>query len=158
MISDILKEALINSFHGLSKIIPKEPLNKSENYLVRHSGACQTNPPGADLNSFSWPAKRAYTVEGIRNPVKTIVYWMLVWLQTIPGLHPKGVLHTTRFVPDESVTSMTSKILIQSFLNYQSLVLQSTQHVIKLLLVACRLVLVDEPFPCHAIDDRYGCL
>ena len=28
---------------------------------------------------------------------------MLVLLQTIPGLHPAGVLRTSRFVPDESV-------------------------------------------------------
>ena len=28
------------------------------------------------LNSFSRPAQRAYTMEGIRNPVKTIAYWM----------------------------------------------------------------------------------
>ena len=51
---------------GGNDVLPREPLNKSENYLVRHSGACQ-------------------------NPVKTIVYWMLVF------------------------TSMTLKILIQSF-------------------------------------------
>jgi hypothetical protein len=28
-------------------------------------------------------------------------------LQTIPGLHPQGVLRTTRFVPDESVAGVT---------------------------------------------------
>ena len=32
---------------------------------------------------------------------------MLVLLQTILGLHPAGALRATRFVPDESVTSMT---------------------------------------------------
>ena len=69
------------------------------------------------LNSFSWPAQRAYTMEGIRNPVKTIIYWMPVWLQTIPGLHPAGAFHTTRFVPDELVTGMTITRLIQRFLN-----------------------------------------
>jgi hypothetical protein len=52
-----------------------------------------------------------------RNPVKTIVYWMPFWLQTIPGLHPMGVLRTTRFVPDESVNGMTTKTLVQSFLS-----------------------------------------
>jgi hypothetical protein len=41
---------------------------------------------------------------------------MPVWLQTIHGLHPLGVLRTTRFVPDESVTGMTVKTLLQSFL------------------------------------------
>ena len=35
-----------------------------------------TISPGAILNSFCWPAQRAYTMEGIRNPVKTIAYWM----------------------------------------------------------------------------------
>jgi hypothetical protein len=28
------------------------------------------------LNSFSWPAGRAHAREGVRNPVKIIVYWM----------------------------------------------------------------------------------
>jgi hypothetical protein len=53
-----------------------------------------------------------------RNPVETIVYWMPVKLQTIPGLHPAGALRASRFVPDESVTGMTVKALFQSFLNY----------------------------------------
>ena len=28
------------------------------------------------LNNFSWPAQRAYAMEGIRNPAKTFVYWI----------------------------------------------------------------------------------
>ncbi|OGT75260.1 MAG: hypothetical protein A3I78_04620 [Gammaproteobacteria bacterium RIFCSPLOWO2_02_FULL_56_15] len=43
---------------------------------------------------------------------------MLVLLQTILGLHPAGALRATRFVPDESVTSMTVEILIQRFIKY----------------------------------------
>jgi hypothetical protein len=35
---------------------------------------------------------------------------MLALLQTIHGLHPAGVLRTTRFVPDESVASMTGAL------------------------------------------------
>src|SRR3990172_5562574 len=69
----------------------KEPLINESYAPSRHSGECQ-------------------------NPVKTIAYWMLVLLQTTLGLHPAGALRATRFVPDESVTSMTEKILIQSFL------------------------------------------
>jgi len=69
----------------------KETLNKSHFLKIRHSGES-------------------------RNPVETIVYWMPVKLQTIHGLHPAGVLRTTRFVPDESVTGMTVKTLLQRFL------------------------------------------
>ena len=38
---------------------------------------------------------------------------MLVLLQTILGLHPAGALRATRFVPDESVTSMTRSMVKQ---------------------------------------------
>jgi hypothetical protein len=41
---------------------------------------------------------------------------MPVKLQTIHGLHPYGVLRTIRFVPDEPVTVMTVKTLMQSIL------------------------------------------
>jgi hypothetical protein len=71
--------------------IVKETLNKCHFLTFRHSGES-------------------------RNPVETIIYWMPVWLQTIHGLHPAGVLRTTRFVPDESVTGMTVNTLLQSFL------------------------------------------
>jgi hypothetical protein len=55
------------------------------------------------LTGLSLPRTRY----GGRNPVNKISYWMPVWLQTLPGLHPSVVLRTTRFVPDEPVTGMT---------------------------------------------------
>jgi hypothetical protein len=57
----------------------KETLNKYHFLTIRHSGESRTKSPGAILNSLSWPAQRAYTREGIRNPVKTIIYWMPVF-------------------------------------------------------------------------------
>jgi hypothetical protein len=53
----------------------KETLIKSKNTLSCHSGESRTNPPGADLNSRRL-ARRAHARDGVRNPVKTIVYWM----------------------------------------------------------------------------------
>jgi hypothetical protein len=52
-----------------------------------------------------------------RKPGWGFIYWMPFWLQTIPGLHPTGVLRTTRFVPDEADNGMTTKTLIQCFLS-----------------------------------------
>ena len=57
----------------------KEALNKYHFLIIRHSGVSQTKSPGAILNSFSWPATRAYIMEGICNPVITINYWMLAF-------------------------------------------------------------------------------
>jgi hypothetical protein len=70
----------------------KEALNKYHFLIIRHSDASQTKSPGAILNSFSWPATRAYTMEGICNPAITINYWMLAF------------------------ACMTAKIFFQSFL------------------------------------------
>src|SRR3989337_1115367 len=97
------------SFHpfSIAMHIVKEPMIKCINISGRHSGASDPQEVGN--------VTRGQGVRSDQNPVKTIVYWMLVLLQTILGLHPAGALRATRFVPDESVTSMTELILNQMF-------------------------------------------
>ena len=82
-----------------------EALNKSHYLIIRHSGASRTKSPGAILNSFSWPAQRAYTMEGIRNPVKTISYWM----PSFDGMTVIGLLQRFLITIGEDEWTMTAK-------------------------------------------------